>query len=128
MHSRTYFHITQLICYFSVTRSRNKKPCYKVIDFIKLQQNNTNIKAYHENHTLSVQFQAILVIFLSVGMIEFNHLSLDIFDKMAAFGNFGCPKFTLDRISGHFRSIGHFGFQKLTNKIFFVDQRSYDST
>ena len=42
---------------------------------------------------------------------------------MAAFGHFGCPKFTLDRISGHFRSIGHFGFQKLTNKIFFVDQR-----
>ena len=37
---------------------------------------------------------------------------------MAAFGHFGCPKFTLDRISGHFRSIGHFGFQKLTNKIF----------
>ena len=35
---------------------------------------------------------------------------------MAAFGHFGCPKFTLDRISGHFRSIGHFGFQKLTNK------------
>ena len=24
----------------------------------------------------------------------------------------------MDRISGHFRSIGHFGFQKLTNKIF----------
>ena len=37
---------------------------------------------------------------------------------MAAFGHFGCPKFTLDCISGHFRSIGHFGFQKLTNKIF----------
>ena len=37
---------------------------------------------------------------------------------MAAFGHFGCPKFTLDRISGHFRSIGHFGFQKLINKIF----------
>ena len=42
----------------------------------------------------------------------------EIFDKMAAFGHFGCPKFTLDHISGHFRSIGHFGFQKLTNKIF----------
>ena len=25
-------------------------------------------------------------------------------------GHFGCPKFTFDRISGHFRSIGHFGF------------------
>ena len=36
------------------------------------------------------------------------------FDKMAAVGNFGCPKFTFDHISGHFRSIGHFGFPKFT--------------
>ena len=28
-----------------------------------------------------------------------------IFYKMAAGGNFGCPKFTFDRISGHFRSL-----------------------
>ena len=27
------------------------------------------------------------------------------FDKMAAVGHFGCPKFTFDHISGHFRSI-----------------------
>ena len=27
------------------------------------------------------------------------------FDNMAAIGHFGCPKFTFDRISGHFRSI-----------------------
>ena len=27
---------------------------------------------------------------------------------------FWCPKFNLDRISGHFRSIGHFGFLKFT--------------
>ena len=48
---------------------------------------------------------------------------------MAAVGHFGCPKFTLDHISGHFRSIqifylfeifdkmadvGHFGCPKLT--------------
>ena len=39
---------------------------------------------------------------------------LEIFDKMAAVGHFGCPKFTFDRISGHFRSIGHFGFPKFT--------------
>ena len=39
---------------------------------------------------------------------------LEIFDKMATVGHFGCPKFTLDRISGHFRSIGHFGFPKFT--------------
>ena len=36
------------------------------------------------------------------------------FDKMAASGHFGFPKFTFDRISGHFRSIGHFGFPKFT--------------
>ena len=30
---------------------------------------------------------------------------LDFFDKMAAIGHFGCAKFTLDHISGHFRSI-----------------------
>ena len=33
---------------------------------------------------------------------------------MAAGGHSGCPKFTFDRISGHFRSIGHFGFPKFT--------------
>ena len=47
---------------------------------------------------------------------------LSIFDKMADVGIFGCPKFTFDRISGHFRSIrnlnfadvGHFGCPKFT--------------
>ena len=29
---------------------------------------------------------------------------------MAAVGHFGCPKFTFDRISGHFRSICNFLF------------------
>ena len=36
---------------------------------------------------------------------------------MPAGGHFGCPKFTFDRISGHFRSIGHFGFPKYTFSI-----------
>ena len=47
------------------------------------------------------------------------------FYKMAAVGHFGCPKFTLDHISGYFRSIqilffykmaagGHFGCPKIT--------------
>ena len=31
-------------------------------------------------------------------------------DKMAAVGHFGFPKFTFDRISGHFRSIQNFCF------------------
>ena len=37
-----------------------------------------------------------------------------VFFKMAAVGDFGCPKITFDRISGHFRSIGHIGFPKFT--------------
>ena len=32
------------------------------------------------------------------------------FDKMADVGHFGCPNFTFDRISGHFRSICNFNF------------------
>ena len=39
---------------------------------------------------------------------------LHLFYKMAAGGHFGCPNFTFDRFSGHFRSIGHFGLQKFT--------------
>ena len=35
---------------------------------------------------------------------------LAIFDKMAAVGHFGCPKFTFDRISAHFRSIQNLDF------------------
>ena len=54
----------------------------------------------------------------------------EILDKMADVGHFGCPKFTLNHISGHFRSIqifyfcvnffyklaagGHFGCPKFT--------------
>ena len=32
-------------------------------------------------------------------------ICFEFFDKMAAVGHFGCPKFTLDHISGHFRSM-----------------------
>ena len=32
---------------------------------------------------------------------------------MAAGGHFGCPKLTFDRISGHFRSIRNFFFDKM---------------
>ena len=39
-------------------------------------------------------------------------ISWNFFDKMAAGGHFGCPKYTFDRIFDHFRSIGHFGFPK----------------
>ena len=46
-------------------------------------------------------------------MSEFRYATLIAFkkiDKMAAVGHFGCPKFTLDHISGHFRTIQIFCF------------------
>ena len=39
------------------------------------------------------------------------------FDKMAAADHFGCPKFTFDRISGHFRSIWILNFDKMAAAI-----------
>ena len=41
---------------------------------------------------------------------EYGKQILNFFDKMTAGVNFGCPKFTFDRISGHFRSIRNFIF------------------
>ena len=38
----------------------------------------------------------------------------EIFDKMGAGGHLECPQITFDSISGHFRSIGRFGFPKFT--------------
>ena len=61
----------------------------------------------------------------------------EIFDKMAAVGHFGCPKFTFDSIFGHFRSIlNHFGcpiftliafwsFQIDTQLFFFLTNRPF---
>ena len=39
---------------------------------------------------------------------------------MAAVGHFGGPKFTFDRISGHFRSIRNFNFLKILTNFFFT--------
>ena len=36
---------------------------------------------------------------------------------MAAVGHFGCPKFTFDRISGHFRSMPNFIFLEIFDKM-----------
>ena len=58
-------------------------------------------------NSLSIAFLAISDRYATLFFFE-------IFDKMAAGGHFGCPKFTFDRISGHFRSIGRFGFLKFT--------------
>ena len=51
---------------------------------------------------------SLSIAFLAVSDRYATLICLDIFDKMAAVGHFGCPKLTFDRISGHFRSIGHF--------------------
>ena len=70
---------------------------------------------------------------LDVGSFFGTFFFVDIFDKMAAVGHFGCLTFTfdgisghftefyffwksytIDCISGHFRSIGHFGCLKFT--------------
>ena len=42
---------------------------------------------------------------------------LELFYKMAAGAHFGCPKFTFDLISGHFRSICNFNFWFITSSL-----------
>ena len=42
--------------------------------------------------------------------IETQLCYFEIFDKMSDVGHFGCPNFTYDRISGHFRSLRNFNF------------------
>ena len=51
-------------------------------------------------NSLSIAFLAI--------SDQYSTFFFEIFDIMAAVGHFGCPKFTFDRISGHFRSIRNF--------------------
>ena len=53
--------------------------------------------------SLSIAFLAMLDRYATFIFFE-------IFDKMADIGHFGCPKFTFDRISGHFRSICNLKF------------------
>ena len=52
---------------------------------------------------------------LSISFLSISHryatlIVLEIFDKMADVDHFGCPNFTFDRFSGHFRSIRNFNF------------------
>ena len=56
---------------------------------------------------------SLLIAFLAISDRYATLICLEIFDKMAAVGHFGCPKFTFDRISGHFRSIRNFNFDKM---------------
>ena len=52
---------------------------------------------------------------LSISFLSISHryttlIFLEIFDKMADVGHFGCPNFTFDHFSGHCRSICNFNF------------------
>ena len=51
---------------------------------------------------------SLLIAFLAI--LDQYGICFEIFYKMAAGAHFGCPKFTFDRISGHFRSICNFNF------------------
>ena len=58
---------------------------------------------------LDVQ-KSLSISFLAISDRYATLIIFEILDKMAAVGHFGCPKFTLDHISGHFRSIQIFIF------------------
>ena len=47
-------------------------------------------------------------------------ICFEIFDKMAAGGNFGCSRFTFDRISGHNRSIWIYFLQNGRRRTFWM--------
>ena len=55
-------------------------------------------------------WNSLSIAFLAIPDRYATLIFLENFDKMAAVGHFGCPKFTSDRISGHFRSIRKFYF------------------
>ena len=49
--------------------------------------------------------KSLSIAFLAISDRYATLFFFEIFDKMADVGHFGYPKFTFDRISGHFRSI-----------------------
>ena len=51
---------------------------------------------------------SLSIAFLAISDRYATLICFENFDKMAAVGHFGCPKFTFDHISGHFRSIQNF--------------------
>ena len=67
---------------------------------------------------LDVQ-NSLSIAFLAISDRYITLIFVEIFDKMAAVGHFGCPNFTLDHISGHFRSI-QILFYFLQNGFFFT--------
>ena len=56
--------------------------------------------------------KSLSISFLAISDRYATLIFFEIFDKMTAIAHFGCPKFTLDHISGHFRSIQI--FKKIT--------------
>ena len=54
--------------------------------------------------------KSVSIAFLAISDWYATIFILEMFDKMAVVGHFGCPKFTFDRISGHFRSIWNYLF------------------
>ena len=73
------YHTTNML--FVCHTEQNQKPCSKDIDFIKFQQNFTNINVwiqsfYHENHKLSAT-STVSRDFSYLRMFEFNHLSYE---------------------------------------------------
>ena len=54
--------------------------------------------------------KSLCITFLTISDQYHNFYFVNFFYKMAAVGHFGCPKFTLDHISGYFRSIQIFYF------------------
>ena len=49
-------------------------------------------------------FASLSIAFLAISDRYATLICFEIVDKMVDIGHFGCPKFTFDRISGHFRS------------------------
>ena len=106
IHFRSHFWPFQINTYFIFWKFLTKWPPAPILDI---------------RNSLSIAFLAISDRYATLFLLE-------IFDEMAAVGHFGCPKFTFDRISGHFRSMrnffwiffykmaagGHFGCSKIT--------------
>ena len=74
---------------------------------------------------ISGHFRSIRNYILIFKKISIAFLILEIYDKMAAVGHFGCPKFTFYRISGHFRSVRNFIFLEILTIAFLAISDQY---
>ena len=69
---------------------------------------------------------SLSIAFLAISDRYATCIFWDIFDKMAAVGHFGYPKFTFDRISGHFRSIRIFFYKMAAGRHFGCSKITFD--